>query len=127
MYDGIQYDDNDVSPLQKIARHIFSIRANSASYKRLFSIFGITFTRLHSRLRPQAMTNLAKLRMHLRDEHIRSGVVKERVKRTITSHSNSAQPPEQQQQVPEPPDEDKSEVNILRHHSRVSLKEWWRE
>lgn len=52
-------------------------------------MFGITLTRLRSRLRPQAMTDLAELRMHLRDEHLKAGSVKERYKRKITSHSAS--------------------------------------
>jgi hypothetical protein len=109
MYDGIQYGNNDISSLQKISRHLFSICANSASCERLFSMFGITLTRLRSRLRPQAMINLAELQMHLRDEHNRSGVVNERLKRAITSHSNSTQPLEQQQQALESPDEDEIE------------------
>jgi hypothetical protein len=50
-------------------------------------MFGITLTRLRSRLRPQTMTDLAELRMYLRDEHIKSGELKERLrKRTMTSH-----------------------------------------
>ena len=39
-------------------------------------MLGITLSRLRSRLRPQAMTDLAELRLHLRDEHLKTGQVK---------------------------------------------------
>ncbi|KAF8883952.1 hypothetical protein BD779DRAFT_1443445 [Infundibulicybe gibba] len=53
-------------------------------------MFGLILTRLRSRLQGAAMTGLAELRMHLRDEHIHDGAFKERLrKRNITTHSNT--------------------------------------
>lgn len=56
-------------------------------------MFGLTLTRLRSWLRTQAMTNLAELRMHLRDEHLRKGTTKARFSRNITSHTSADQLP----------------------------------
>lgn len=98
MYDGMRFGDAEPTPFQKLARRILSICANSASCERLFSMFGIILTRLRSRLRAEALTNLAELRMHLRDEHIRNGTAKDRLRRKTTSH-NTEEPSED----PEPP------------------------
>lgn len=57
-------------------------------------MFGLTLTHLRSRLRPQLMVDFAELRMHLRDEHLRCGLLKESLKRKITSHSECKEPPE---------------------------------
>jgi hypothetical protein len=85
MWAGTQHASRP-TPLAKLARRLFSVCVNSASCERLFSMFGITLSRLRSRLRPQAMTDLAELRLHLRDEHLKSGRIKERMKRKMTSH-----------------------------------------
>ena len=85
MWAGTQHASRS-TPLAKLARRLFSVCVNSASCERLFSMFGITLSRLRSRLRPQAMTDLAELRLHLRDEHLKTGQVKERMKRKMTSH-----------------------------------------
>ncbi|KAG5637263.1 hypothetical protein H0H81_005196 [Sphagnurus paluster] len=75
------------------------IVTNSASCERLFNIFGTTLTRLRSRLRTKTMVNLAELRLHLRNEHIQTGRIKQRLKRKLTTHHESAE----QHSVPEPP------------------------
>ena len=75
----MRFGDAEPTPFQKLARRILSICANSASCECLFSMFGIILTQLRSRLHAEALTNLAELRMHLRDEHIRNGTAKERL------------------------------------------------
>jgi hypothetical protein len=85
MYDGVAFGNN-ISPLCRIARRILSICANSASCERLFSMFGLILTRLRSRLRTKALSDLAELRLHLRDEHLRLGSVKTRLQRNTTTH-----------------------------------------
>ena len=88
MYEGVAFG-NEVTPLCKLARRLLSICANSASCKRLFSMFGLILTRLRSPLRTKAMADLAELRLHLRDEHLRQGLVKARLQRSTTSHENA--------------------------------------
>ncbi|KAI5980379.1 hypothetical protein EDC04DRAFT_2553755, partial [Pisolithus marmoratus] len=80
MYEGMQYGGGEKTPLQRIAFRLFAICANSVSCEHLFSMFGLTLTRLHSRLRSEAMTSLAELQLHLWDEHVRSGEGKRRLK-----------------------------------------------
>ena len=92
LYQGIF--NGELTPLQKLATRLLSVCCNSASCERLFSMFGLTLTRLRSRLRPQSMVDFAELRMHLRDEHLRCGLLKESLKRKITSHSECKEPPE---------------------------------
>ena len=89
MYEGVAFG-NEVSPLCKLAQRLLSICANSASCERLFSMFGLILTRLRSRLRTKAMADLAELRLHLRDEHLRQGLIKARLQRSTTSHENAA-------------------------------------
>ena len=74
--------------LQKLAKRLFAICANSASCERLFSLFGIILMRRRSRVQSKAMTGLAELRMHLRDENRKQGSTKERLKRKLTSHGS---------------------------------------
>jgi hypothetical protein len=81
MYEGIQFQDTEPTPLQKFAHRIFSICANSASCERLFSLFGATLTKLRSRLGLKNLINLAELRLHLRDEYMRMGDNKSRLRR----------------------------------------------
>jgi hAT family C-terminal dimerisation region len=82
-------------PLFKLAFHILSICPNSASCERLFSVFGNTLTKLRNRLGNQTLTSLAELKMHIRDEHIRDGETKARMKRFFggASATSSAAPP----------------------------------
>ena len=78
------------SPLLKLANHILSICPNSASCKRLFSIFGNTLTKLRNCLGNQTLTSLAELKMHIRDEHLRSNETKSRVKRLFSADNTSS-------------------------------------
>jgi hypothetical protein len=65
------------SPLQKIAHHLLSVTANSASCEHLFSAFGLVLTQLRSHLSVQNMTNLAELQLHLCDENFWSGTARQ--------------------------------------------------
>jgi len=80
MYEGIRFQDRPLSPLQMLAQRIFSICANSAC-ERLFSLFGLILSKLRSRLALEKMLDLAELRLHLRDEYMRRGSVKDRLHR----------------------------------------------
>lgn len=88
-WDGIRHASQPRSPLQKLAHRIHSITTNSASCERLFSAFGTTLTRLHSRLQSKSMVDLAELRLHLRNEHVRDGRVKAQLKRKMTTHHDT--------------------------------------
>jgi hypothetical protein len=62
-----------VSPLITLAQHLLSICPNSASCERLFSTFGLIMTKLRTRLSTEKLIGLAELKLHCRDEHLRSG------------------------------------------------------
>jgi hypothetical protein len=64
-------------PLHRLALHLFAICPNSASCERLFSTFGLILTKLRTRLGTAKLMDLAELKMHIRDEYIRSGRKKE--------------------------------------------------
>jgi len=82
IYQGISpISSPTVPPLFRLAYHILSICPNSASCERLFSVFGNTLTKLRNRLGNETLTSLAELKMHIRDEHLRAGETKERMKR----------------------------------------------
>lgn len=68
-------------PLVKLAKRVLSICANSASCERLFSIFGNTLTKLRNRLGTTTLTNLAELKMLIRDDHLNAGNAKDWLKR----------------------------------------------
>ncbi|KAI6102723.1 hypothetical protein EDD16DRAFT_1494523, partial [Pisolithus croceorrhizus] len=86
MYEGMQYGGGEKTPLQKVAFRLFANCANSVSCECLFSMFGLTLTCLHSRLRSEAMTSLAELWLHLQDEHAQSGQAKHRLKLRATTY-----------------------------------------
>ncbi|KAJ8581453.1 hypothetical protein M405DRAFT_623547 [Rhizopogon salebrosus TDB-379] len=62
-----------------LAQRIFSC-ANSASCERLFSLFDLILTKLRSPLALEKMLDLAELRLHLRDEYMRRGSVRDRLR-----------------------------------------------
>ncbi|KAI9442952.1 ribonuclease H-like domain-containing protein [Lactarius indigo] len=78
------------TPLFKLALHILSICPNSASCKRLFSVFGNTLTKLRNRLGKSTLTSLAELKMHIHDEHVRNGDTKQRLKRFYGTTSRAS-------------------------------------
>lgn len=75
------YSGIPATPFIQFARRILSITANSASCERLFSVFGATLTKHRTKLSTQTLTHLSKLKMHVRDEHIKNGEAKARLKR----------------------------------------------
>jgi hypothetical protein len=103
--------NGEPTPLQKLAKLFFAVCANSASCERLFSLLGII---RRSQLRSKAMTELAELLMHLRDENHKQGTPKERLKRKFTSHGSGAttvletEPPSQEASMPVVCDEEDS-------------------
>ena len=60
------------SPLARLALHIFSIHANSASCERLFSLFGNIHTKQRNRMTSKTLQTIAEVKMHLRDSHAAS-------------------------------------------------------
>ncbi|KAG1718622.1 hypothetical protein EDB19DRAFT_1619287, partial [Suillus lakei] len=66
-----------LSPLQMIVQCIFAICANSASCEQLFSLFSTILTKLQSCLGLAKMLNLAECRLHLQDEYICRGSMKD--------------------------------------------------
>ena len=94
IYTGLSIPNEPPPPLFKLAFHILSICPNSASCERLFSVFGNTLTKLRNRLGTDTLTSLAELKMHIRDEHVRSKETKERMKRffgaTTATTTNAA-------------------------------------
>ena len=94
MYESISFPGQDLSPLYKLAQHIFSVCANSASCECLFSRFGLILTCLRSRLGLKNLLNLAELSLHLRDEYSQSGKATERLwhKRKIIPDPPTANP-----------------------------------
>lgn len=59
-------------PLIRLALHIFSIHANSASCERLFSLFGNIQTKKRNRMTSKTLQMIAEVKMHLRDGHAAS-------------------------------------------------------
>ncbi|KIY46223.1 hypothetical protein FISHEDRAFT_18518, partial [Fistulina hepatica ATCC 64428] len=67
--------------LVHLALHIFSIVANSASCKCLFSVFGHILTKTQNWLRTRHLEELATIKMHLRDEQLKDKELKVCLKR----------------------------------------------
>ena len=66
--------------LFKLAYHILSICPNFASCECLFSVFRNTLTKLRNFLGNQTLTSLTELKMHIWDEHVRDGEIKQCMK-----------------------------------------------
>src|SRR5258708_7799547 len=84
-YDCLKVPGRPRTPLQTLACRILTICVNSASVERLFSLSGQIHTKLRSRLRndSEAMTMLAELKLHIRDEYKQNDTAKARLKRDI--------------------------------------------
>ncbi len=114
-------------PLVAIAFHIFSIYPNSASCEQIFSSFGNIFTKLCNRLHTETLSNLAELKLHLRDEYLHSGTSKQRAKCHLDilrqgSKSTSILPStfqflSSQQSVEQPEEEEEQPEGQNRGHS----------
>ncbi|KAG0693378.1 hypothetical protein DFH29DRAFT_881477 [Suillus ampliporus] len=71
MYNGIHFQDIELTPLQKFAQKFFSICANLASCERLFSILAHL----------KGLTDLTELHLHLWDKYMQMGDKKGRLHR----------------------------------------------
>lgn len=85
-YRGVEVEE---IPIVQLALRVFAICPNSASCERLFSSYGQILTRQRSRLQAATLTQLAELKMHLRDDTARSGSLKQRLKRSYTTTVNA--------------------------------------
>ncbi|KIM66585.1 hypothetical protein SCLCIDRAFT_109864, partial [Scleroderma citrinum Foug A] len=65
MYESISFPDQELTPLKKLAWHIFAICANSASCEHLFSKFGLILTQLCSCMQLKNLLNTTELALHL--------------------------------------------------------------
>ena len=81
VYDDFKYPNQPDIPLIRLARHIFSVAANSASCEQLFSAFGNTLTKLRNRLSTNTMTALTDLKMYIKDENRKGDYSRRRLKR----------------------------------------------
>jgi len=85
----------DVPPFIVFAKRILAVSANSASCERLFSIFGNILTKVRNRTGDTVLVKLSEVKLHVRDDHVASGI-KKRYKRdfsakhTTTSQAQSA-------------------------------------
>ena len=82
--------EDEVMPIIQLARHIFSICANSVSCERLFSTFGNILTKVRNRMGKETLQTLTEIKMHVRDEHIMHGGMKSRLKRCFGTVNVSA-------------------------------------
>ena len=81
-------------PLIRLARHIFSLCANSASCERLFSAFSNILTKVRNRTGKETLQTLAEIKLHVRDEHLAHTEMKTRLKRRFgTVDLSFATPP----------------------------------
>ena len=67
-------------PLARLAIRILSICPSAADCERLFSLLGFIMSDRRTRLSNGTLMNIAELRLHLRDEHVRKDM-KKRLKR----------------------------------------------
>ena len=88
LYDEFCFLGWEPPPFIHLTKHILSISANSASCERLFSIFGNILTKLQNRLGVNNMVILAKLKMHIHDEHTHKQT-KKRLKWVFQIHTDA--------------------------------------
>ncbi|KAG6913948.1 hypothetical protein DXG01_003329 [Tephrocybe rancida] len=94
VYNDFCFTGQPTPPFIRLALHVLSISANSASCKHLFSVFGNTLTKLRNRLGTDLLTALAELKMHIRNEHVQKQS-KDRVKRQFKARqaTTTSMPP----------------------------------
>ena len=84
----------------RLADRLLSIVANSATCERLFSVFGMTLTKLRNRLGTSTLSSLAELKMHIRGEHQENSTTKTRMK-NMFDHRSKTHPHSTPQQPPQ--------------------------
>jgi len=78
---GYTHPNHPMTDFQMIAIRLLRVICNSASVERLWSVFGNILTKQRSRTGLGTLTNIAKLKLYLREEHSRNKTARERVKR----------------------------------------------
>lgn len=86
MFQSFGHPGHPPTDFIKFCRRLLSVSANSASCERLFSIFGNILTKLRNRLGKGTLTELAELKMRVRDEEMESGG-KDRLKRRFEARA----------------------------------------
>ncbi|KAG1722170.1 uncharacterized protein EDB91DRAFT_1064023, partial [Suillus paluster] len=94
IWDGFLHSSSEIKPLQKIAQQILSICPNSASCKRLFSIFSAILTKWQDQLSTQNLMLLAELKMYLHKEHVHKESVRKWLKRRYCQNTTKVNPAE---------------------------------
>jgi hypothetical protein len=84
------------TPFFRLACRILNVCANSATYERLWSVFGATLTKLRDRL---GVKTPGELKIHIQDEH-RSNETRSRLKRTYSERSKNQTMPRQPLNLP---------------------------
>ena len=110
VYRDLSFSSEPLSPFHRLASHLLSICANSATCERLFSVFRNTLTKLRNRMGTSTLTHIAELKMHVRAEH-QLNSTRTRMKRMFAARSKTASPdepptpsadPQSSSQQPEP-------------------------
>jgi hypothetical protein len=83
-----------LKPVMIPTHHVLSICPNSASCERLFSVYGNILAPHRNRLGNRTLTSLAEVQMHIRDEHVRDGETKKRMKRFFGAKTGVTNQPE---------------------------------
>lgn len=91
VYVDFSFPGKPQSSFLRFVMRILNICANSATCERLWSVFGLTLTKLRSRLGTSTLTSLGELKMHIRDEHMRKET-KKRMKRLFASRLQTLGP-----------------------------------
>ncbi|KAG2158740.1 uncharacterized protein EDB93DRAFT_1245973 [Suillus bovinus] len=91
IWDGLSHPGSLLRPLHSIALRLLSICPNSASYERLFSVFGAILMKWRNRLSTETLTLLAELKMYVHEEHVHNDVLKKRLKRQYCDEKESVE------------------------------------
>lgn len=91
IWDGLSHPGSPLRPLHSIALHLLSICPNSASCKRLFSVFGAILTKWRNQLSTETLMLLAELKMYVHEEHVRNNVIKKQLKCQYCDEKESAE------------------------------------
>ena len=80
VFRAFEYLGKPDPPMIVFAKCLLSVSANSASCKWLFSVFGVTLTKLRNRLQVSLLTFLAELKMHICNGHLHDKMAKSQLK-----------------------------------------------
>lgn len=89
VYRDLCFSSEPNSPFHRLAAHLLSVSANSATCERLFSVFGNTLTKLRNRMGTSTLSSIAELKMHVHNEHHLNST-KKRMKRMFSTRSKTA-------------------------------------